>query len=407
MRRIGGVAGLFVVLVGLVAGCDLPTYPDGTRALAAQAGPAGTGVSSTTIAADAKERWRYVADDAPYGAVGTPVISGDLVVVPAAYLVTRGSETDANASRVVALDRLTGEQVWEALVGHDDSLTVTASSTTVFAQGTSSGVTALDLATGAVRWTAPTEGGSRYPGVYGGGRLFVEHHGFGSAELTALDAATGEVLWTRVVEEISGGMARLVLSGDVVYLPGVCGSAEAARAGDGKVVWHQEGTCHGGGDATGVIRNGRMYVGGGGGGNVDDITMLDLATGAVRGGFEARYIPVVGTGNMLVAGPGGGLENRTIDGARVRWRNDFGDQGVTREPLAVSQTVFTVLDGPYQAQNRGEDAELVGVSLVDGKVTHRIPLGDFAIDLHMFQVGLAAAEHIVAVPFDEQLVVIG
>lgn len=406
MRRIGGVAGVLVVLA-VLAGCDLPTYPDGTRALAPQAGPAGTGVSATTIAADARERWRYVADDAPYGGVGTALIQGDLVIVPVAYIVNRGSETDANASRVVALDRLTGEQVWETRIGHDDLVSLSGTTTTVFAQGRQSGLTALDLATGAVRWSTPEHAGSHYPPVAGGGRVFVQEHGFGSAELTARDTATGAVLWTRVVEDIAGGTARLVLSGDVLYLPGVCGSAEAARVTDGKVLWHQEGGCHGGGDATGVVRNGRLYVGGGGGGNTDDIVLLDLATGAVRGGFDARYIPAVGTGNMLVAGRGGGLENRTVDGAKVRWRNDFGDQGVTREPLAVSSTVFTVLDGPYQADRDGEAAELVGVSLVDGTVTHRIPLGAFDAEISMSQDGLAAAEHVIAVPLANELVVVG
>jgi outer membrane protein assembly factor BamB len=412
MRRIGGVVGVVVVLSGLLAGCDLPTYPDGTQQLSPQAGPAGTGASATTISATPTVRWRWAIDSEQDGGVGTPVIKGDLVIVPVFYGYGGLEPNDTNASRVIAFHRLTGEVVWETLVGHDGHLQIAASGTMVFAQGNDSGLTALDLATGAERWHAELTGTSSMGPTVVDGVVYTSVHGT-SAEMTAFEAATGDVLWFEVFEMITGSSARPVVSGDVVYLPGICGSTYAARRSDGQRVWYQKGGCYGGGDAGGVVRNGRVYSAETGGNFEEEQAILSQATGARIGTFASRYLPVVGRSNMILAGPGTSLENWSVDGRMRRWHTDLTTTAATEyprvhmAPLAASNTVFAVVAGDVPHPGDGLAAELIGVGVGDGKVTHRVPLGTFDNILRSRQQGLAAGNHVIAVAWGGQVVVVG
>lgn len=411
MRRIGGVVGVVVVLSGLLAGCDLPKYPDGTQQLSPQAGPAGTGASATTISATPTVRWRWTADHAEDGAVGTPVIKGDLVVVPAFYGTGGLDPNDSNASRVIAFDRLTGEVVWETLIGHESDLQIAASGTMVFAQGDDTGLTALDMATGAVRWNAELTGDNSFGPTVADGVVYTVVHGT-SAQMTAFEAATGRVLWFEVFEMISGSSTRPVVSGDVVYLPGICGSTYAARRSDGGRVWYQKGGCYGGGDAGGVVRNGRVYSAETGG-NLEQQAILSQATGAPVGTFESRYLPVVGKANLIFAASGTSLENWSVDGRQRRWRTELTTTAPTEyprvhlAPLAASNTVFAVVAGNVPHPGSGLAAELIGVGVGDGKVTHRVPLGTFDSSSRSRQQGLAAGNHVIALAWNSQVVVVG
>lgn len=413
MRRIGGVAGVVVVLSVLLAGCDLPAYPDGTQQLNPQTGPAGTGVSPTGIAPDPTVRWRWSAGGDDRGGVGTPVIKDELVIVPAFYGNGGLEPDDSNASRVIAFDRLTGEVEWETLVGHDDELHIAATTSTVFAQGDESGLTALDLRTGAERWHADLTGTSAMGPVAASGRVYTVVHGT-SAEMTAFDAATGRVLWFEVFEMISGSSARPIVSGDVVYLPGICGSTYAATGSGGERVWYQKGSCYGGGEAEGVVRGGRVYAAESRGG-YEPVAILDQATGARIGSVDARYVPVVGRSNMIVAGLEPSLENWTVDGKVRRWRTRLTTEVasehpmVRMSPIVADDTAFAVIAGDVPHPGDGLTAELVGVGVASGKVTRRVPLGvfDVANISRSRQQGLAVGNHVIALAWGGQVVVIG
>ncbi len=413
MRRIGGVTGVVVVLSVLLAGCDLPTYPDGTQQLSPQAGPAATGASATTIADAPTVRWRWAADSAEGGAVGTPLIKGDLVIASAFYGTGGLEPNDANASRVIAFDRLTGEVVWETLVGHDGQLHIAASSTRVFAQGVDSGLTALDLATGAVRWNVDPEGYTHSMGpVVVDGDVYMVHHADVEAVMEAYDGDTGQRIWIEYVDMFTGGSVRPFAAGDVVYLPGICRPAHAARRSDGSQVWHHLGPCYGGGDAEGTARNGRIYVNETGG-NVRTGGILDQATGAQVGTFQARYLPVVGRSNLILTGAGASLESWSVDGRTRRWRTEIPSTVTTGfvnalvSPLAASNTVFTLVGGERPYPDKDFVAELVGVSVGSGRVTHRVDLGPFVFSRRSGQQGIAAGNHVLAIGYSGQVVVVG
>lgn len=414
MRRIGGVAGVVVVLSVLLAGCDLPRYPDGTQQLSPQTGPAGTGASATSIAADATIRWRWQATGTEDGAVGTPVIRGDLVIVPAFYGSGGLDPNDTNASRVIAFDRLTGEVVWETLVGHDSDLHIAANATTVFAQGIDSGLTALDLATGAERWQADLLGYTAGMGpVAIGGDVYVARQADVEAVVAAYDGATGQRLWAEYVDMFQGGTVRPFAAGDVVYLPGICRSAHAMRRSGGGQVWHHLGPCYGGGRAEGTVRNGRIYVNATDG-DVETGGILDQATGAQIGTFEGRFLPVVGRSNLVLAGAGNSLENWSVDGRTRRWRTELdasntpNNARVQVSPLAASSSVFALLAGPAADEDDGLAAELIGLDVGGGRLTHRIPLGTgFRNGSRSDQQGLAAGNHVLAVAYGDQIVVVG
>ena len=97
------------------------------------------------------------ARDLPYGRSGSPLIVGDLLILPA------GGPSDGRTVSLVAFDKLTGEKVWE---GGDDQISC-ASPTHATLGGVEqvlivneSSATGHDPATGRVLWTHPREGRS-------------------------------------------------------------------------------------------------------------------------------------------------------------------------------------------------------------------------------------------------------
>jgi outer membrane protein assembly factor BamB len=95
--------------------------------------------------------------DLPYGRAGSPLIVGDLVVVPA------GGPSDGRTVSLVAYDKRTGEEVWQ---GGDDQISC-ASPTTATLGGVEqilivneSSASGHDPATGQLLWSHPREGRS-------------------------------------------------------------------------------------------------------------------------------------------------------------------------------------------------------------------------------------------------------
>ncbi len=411
MKRVAGVAGVVLALAGL-AGCDLPTYPDGTQQLSVQAGPAGTGASNTTIAAAPSVRWRWTAADVGQPRVGVPLIKGDLVIVPVAYGNGGLEPGDDTASRVIAFDRLTGEVEWETLVGHDGELHIGASSTRVFALGEDTGLTAINMSTGAVIWDRPVIGyASSMAPVVVDGDVYLALHADTEAALQAYDGQTGNRLWTEYIDMFIGGSVRPFVSGDEVFLPGICRSVHSADRQSGFQNWHHLGGCYGGGQAEGTVRGNRIYVNETDG-DLSTGAILDRATGNQLRTFEARFLPVAGASNLLLLGSGSSIENWTVDGATRRWRTEL-TSTVTTQPvrphmsaLAASGNAFTVVGGPVAPPEDGIAAELIGVSVGTGQVTHRVPLGTFD-GLPRSNQGMAAGNHVLAIAYADQVVVVG
>src|SRR3954452_20015375 len=199
-------------------------------------------------------------------------------------------------------------------------------------------VVALDLATGAVRWTRPIAGTYYWSGLgYDAGRLFVLDF---DGDLTALSPASGATLWNRrlpgqyafasppaardgrvyaigagtggtvygvresdgVVEWTralpTGGGAPAV-DGTSAYVSLVCGHAYALNRDTGATRWEHHGDCTGGGDVTPAVHAGRVYPLG------DNDAIYSAGSGAVIGSADFQGAPAFADGTAYVPWPSG------------------------------------------------------------------------------------------------------
>jgi outer membrane protein assembly factor BamB len=245
-----------------------------------------------------------------------------------------------------------------------DTVFVTARGGSDAAYGTT--VVALDLASGAVRWTRPVAGTYFWSGLaHDGGRLFVLDF---DGDLTALNPATGATLWTRdlpgqyafdsppaardgrvyAVGSGSGGTAYGVRATDGVvewaeplptgggspavdgtsaYVSLVCGHAYAFDRASGATRWEHHGDCTGGGDVTPAVHGGRVYPLG------DNGAIYSAATGAVVGAADFHGAPAFADGTAYVPWSGSVL---AVDAASWagRWTSSVG--GLSAEAPLVS-----------------------------------------------------------------------
>lgn len=152
-------------------------------------------------AATGEERWRVpMRSGAQFHAPPVPVSATDILV-------------GDDRGRVHRVRSASGEVVWNATVGAPIYHAPAADDQTVYVPTTRGTLTALDLATGALRWTHETGQVDRVstPAI-GAGVVAVGTTGDG---VRALDAGTGDLRWThRTDGSVSG--APLWLGGSLV-----------------------------------------------------------------------------------------------------------------------------------------------------------------------------------------------
>ena len=146
-----------------------PAAANGTIVVASDAGDA-----KALDPATGAVRWTTHVSDA---GIGTPVIAGDLVFI--------GAGADSAGSRLVALDLASGTERW-----HDDRFLAAPAiaGDVAYATGPAGLVSAVDRATGAVRWTGSLDGNLRAPAV-AGDAVYVSADRL--HQVVALDQATG------------------------------------------------------------------------------------------------------------------------------------------------------------------------------------------------------------------------
>ena len=93
---------------------------------------------------DGRELWRYETPSGQHYFRGAPVPAGRLVIV-----------SDFFSGDVVAVDVTTHREVWRTATGGPDGVYLVGQ--TIFVSGIDQKARALDLATGAVKWTADTQ----------------------------------------------------------------------------------------------------------------------------------------------------------------------------------------------------------------------------------------------------------
>jgi outer membrane protein assembly factor BamB len=363
-----------MVAAMVAAACDPVSAPDGTAQVSSRVDMVHSGVSKTVLGPTPSVRWRHRFGE--HDRVGSPLIVGDLVVAP--VVTTQAVEDAPNLfeSYVVAFDRVTGEQRWRtpSLSPYGRTLQIASAGGRVFASDNRDRLTGIDLATGAVLWTAEVYDDQSRPAVAVADEVYVSTNSGTAGAIWSFDARTGALRWKQEVPYITGDSSSPAVSGDAVYVAGACGVAQAMRRRDGAVLWHHLGDCYGGGGTDVIVRNLRLYAVDAGLGNAWTGYILSQQSGALLRTFETTLAPAVGTGNFVTLRLGV-LENRTVDGGTVRWRRRFGS---VEAPVVAGQTVLGVVSAPdpgdYAAPRQGS---LVGVRIADGGEVFRMPLGAF------------------------------
>ena len=119
------------------------------------------------------------------------------------------------------------------------------------------------------------------------------------------------------------------------------------RRSDGAVLWHHPRHCLTFYGSDVIVRNGLVYVVGSRSVQASWDTwtgyILSQQTGAELRTFETTAAPAVGTGNFLTANEGWLLENRTADGATLRWRRPI---NTVEAPVIAGQTALVVVREP-------------------------------------------------------------
>jgi outer membrane protein assembly factor BamB len=184
----------------------------------------------------------------PGGVLGTPSVSGGLVVVAYDW----GSRSHPKGS-VVALNGATGTTMWSKQVGHMVSLslasdtTVTTTASRAYVALFTGQIAALSLSTGHLRWRSPVLPGFSVgglcvlsqPSAYG--RFVVV--GTGGEVVTALNTGNGTVAWSDTLS--SGGCGENAenwtpaISGGTVYAGWNDGIA-AISLDSGSVTWDNQ-----------------------------------------------------------------------------------------------------------------------------------------------------------------------
>jgi len=190
-----------------------------------------TGNSSALIArsvSDGTERWREeLAPTEGFVAVfGEPAVADGVVYTTAT--VNGGATTDADGL-VLAVDRESGERLWERSLGAAARAAPVVHDGTVYAAAKDGRLVALSAADGSPRWEQRVEGDVYTTPVVDGDRVVA----LAGGALAAVDAASGESRWrTPIGDVLINGLAT---TGETVYVGG--NQLRALDPADGSVRW--------------------------------------------------------------------------------------------------------------------------------------------------------------------------
>lgn len=257
------------------------------------------------------------------GTAGYPLIAGGRAFVTVA-------RTNGAGSELVALSAATGAVVWGpiAIAG---SASATYDNGRVIVMSSSGVMTGFDATTGNQLWSAlmPSQWLFTAPPTAANGIVYTGGAGDGGT-LYAVDDATGALLWTASV--MNGDASSPTVTSDGVYVTYPCQTYDF-QPQTGASVWHDNGTCEGGGGATGAYANGVYYSPNGVGSlgesfNAETGTMLSSYGGTPTLGVAMGYFLQSGT-----------LDAIDLSSNTIRW-TFAGDGSLSTTPILVNGYVF-------------------------------------------------------------------
>lgn len=262
------------------------------------------------------------------GPVSYPLIVGGKVYVTVGNVGSYGSA-------LVALDERTGRTVWGpiALGGTYGFSAAAYDQGMVFVVNFNGLVRAFDAASGAARWSVKADGQYSFdsPPTAFGGILYVLGAGSG-ATIYAFNEQSGAVRWTAPV---NGTTSAPAVSPSGVFVTLACVQADDFNPSTGQLIWHHNGSCSGGGGATAVLYQGKVYARDVASGNLT----LDAATGNVVGSFSATTNPAF-SGNTGLFLSGATLGAVDLSSGTMRW-SFAGDGSLVAAPIVAGGSVFT------------------------------------------------------------------
>jgi outer membrane protein assembly factor BamB len=244
-----------------------------------------------------------------------------------------------NSGTLSALDAATGQVRWTYTTADDHPVaTVAAAGSTLYVISTVGMVYALDAATGKARWAYPTRSTipDRQSVTVSRGTVYISD---GDSKVYALNAATGKARWTYT----TGGYYNEdpTVAGGTLYVGDAGGTVYALDAATGQFRWAQTSI-----DTIGppVVSGGTVYIGEVGGA----VDALDTATGKVRwtytvasqnDSFQAG--PAVAGGTVYIGDTNGRVYALDAATGKARWTYATGGTWTIRDsPVVAGATVY-------------------------------------------------------------------
>ena len=366
--------------VGTTPAQTVTISPASIDAVAFQMNAAHTGsVNFSSMSFPSSAAWSVDVGGTPSYAL---LVDGEVIVT-----VKVGS-----SSQLVALDQATGATLWGPIsIAGNANATYDSGSIFVLSSPLASAATleAFDAKTGSQLWSTLLTGQYSFTGAptAANGMVYVGGAGSGGT-LYAVDETNGAIVWTQPVE--NGDISAPAVTADGVYVTYPCWTYDF-RPATGESIWNNNTGCDGGGGATPVVANQRVYSPNGIVGNNGSV--YDAETGSNDGTYAADSPPAftATTGYFLQSGT---LRGISVSNNTVEW-SFAGDGQLAGAPIAVNQYVFIgSSSGNLYALDGTSGQQLWQVSL---------PAPVVAADEVMPFSGLAAGDGLLVVPAGTQV----
>jgi outer membrane protein assembly factor BamB len=332
------VAAIFFLVMQVQAQRPTPTpSPAPDQAVAYQNNALHDGNnSSSKVVPPLTVKWQRDLASEGHVFISYPLIAQGLIIV-----TTLDSEPAVGSDypkSLIAFDESTGQQVWSVPIhGTYNFANAAYDAGKVFVVNYNGLMQAFDAVAGTPLWSTQMPGQFAFssPPTAVNGIVFVGGAG-DAGTLYAVNETNGTVLWTAFVE--NGDHSSPAVTSTSVFVSYACPQSYAFAPTTGQAQWHFSGPCEGGGGATPVYHNGRLYVRDSFVGPTNGL-ILDAKTGANTGSFDSDPPPAF-VGNIAVyLQSGGTLRGFDLSSGKVLW-SFAGDGQLTSAPLIVNQTIY-------------------------------------------------------------------
>src|SRR3954469_15040028 len=313
-----------------------------------------------------------------------PVIAGGKV-----FVTSRDLSNPSYGTTLYAFDQQTGTLAWSrSITGAYWWATSTYEAGKLFVLNEDGVLRAFDASNGAALW------GKQMPGQYAftgpptayNGVVYLGGAGTGGT-VYAVRESDGAVLWTGSV--MNGDDSSPAVDSSGMYVNYACNQAYGFSLA-GALKWHHDSSCEGGGGATPVLYDGKVWIRDGGANLV-----LDAATGSEVGAFASGAPPGFSGGTGLFLAGGTLAAERMSDGVPL-W-SFRGDGELRREPLEVNGVAYALSEtGNLFALGRDNGSLVWSDCLPDSNTTTQYQSGPPA--------GMGAGGGLLVVPSGRYLV---